>query len=81
MERLLAQARNEEGAIKRRCFGAMSIIVGEKVKGTIEAWESWWKSNQDEWRERWAREPRSGMPIQEDPPVRFGSKTRIRRPL
>ena len=69
VDRLLAQARNEEGHLRRRCFGAMSVIVGEKVKGTIESWESWWKSNRAEWEERWAREPQSGLPVQDDPPV------------
>lgn len=69
MDRLIAQARAEEGAVRRRCFGAMGSIVGEKVKGTIEAWDSWWRSNKEEWIERWNRLPGNGTPVQEDPPV------------
>ncbi len=68
MDRLILQAQKEEGAVRRRCFGAMAMIVGERVKGTIEAWQSWWKANKDEWMERWKRLPASG-PIQDDPPV------------
>ncbi|MDJ0975778.1 MAG: VWA domain-containing protein [Planctomycetota bacterium] len=69
IDQLIVRAEKEEGAVRRRCFGAMSAIVGEKVKGTIEAWKSWWKSNREEWVERWERLPNSGMPVQEDPPV------------
>ena len=68
MDALLAQAAKEEGSVRRRCFGAMATIVGEPVKATIESWQSWWRSNKEEWVDKWSRVPASG-PVQEDPVV------------
>ena len=69
VERLIKQAGKEEGSVKRRCFQALSVIVGEKVKATMEAWMSWWQANKADVIERWKRLPSDGLPIQEDLPV------------
>jgi uncharacterized protein YegL len=45
------------------------VIVGEKVKATMEAWMSWWQANRADVEERWKRLPSDGLPIQEDLPV------------
>lgn len=69
VERLIQQAAAEEGSVKRRAFQALSIIVGDKVKATIEAWKSWWQSNKADVLERWGRMGKTGLPVVDDLPV------------
>ncbi len=67
MDALIAAAKKEEGVLRRKYFAAMARIVQEQVPGTVEAWESFWKDNKEDYLERWKRLP-VGEPVEGDPP-------------
>lgn len=68
MDAMLERAKKEDGVLQRNFFVAMAKIVQEAVPATIEAWESWWKSNRDEMIKKLGAREGNGLPVEEDPP-------------
>jgi HEAT repeat protein len=67
MDALLAGARKEDGVLQRNYFVAMARITQERIAGTIDAWESFWKANRDVLAAKWKGWV-TGEPITDDPP-------------
>lgn len=67
MDALIAAAKKEEGVVQRKYFAAMARIVQENVPGTVEAWDSFWTENKEDYIKRWERWPK-GQPVEGEPP-------------
>jgi len=67
MDALIAAAKKEEGVVQRKYFAAMARIVQENVPGTVEAWDSFWTENREDYIKRWERWPK-GQPVEGEPP-------------
>jgi uncharacterized protein YegL len=67
MDALLERAKKEEGVLQRNFFVGMARIIQESLPGTVEAWESWWKANREEFLKKLEARPDSTWPIEEDP--------------
>jgi hypothetical protein len=67
VDAMLERAKKEEGVLQRNFFVAMARIVQEPVPGTIEAWESWWKANREEFQKKIEAREDNGLPIEDDP--------------
>lgn len=67
MDALIAAAKKEEGVVQRKYFAALARIVQENVPGTVEAWDSFWTENREDYIKRWAKWPK-GQPVEGDPP-------------
>jgi HEAT repeat protein len=67
VDALIARAKNEEGVLRRKYYAALARIVQEKVPGTVEAWESWWRENKEDQIKRWEKLPK-GEPVEGEPP-------------
>ena len=67
VDALLERAKKEDGVLQRTLFVAMARIVQEAVPGTIEAWESWWKANREEFQKKIDAREDNGLPIEDDP--------------
>ena len=67
MDALIAAAKKEEGVVQRKYFAAMARIVQENVPGTVEAWDSFWNENKEDYVKRWERWPK-GQPVDGEPP-------------
>jgi hypothetical protein len=67
VDALIERCKKEEGVLQRHFFTALARIVQEQVPGTIEAWESWWKSNKEDTLKKWEGMPK-WEPVEGDPP-------------
>ena len=67
MDALIVAAKKEEGVVQRKYFAAMARIVQENVPGTVEAWDSFWTENREDFIKRWAKWPK-GQPVEGEPP-------------
>ena len=67
VDALLERAKREEGVLQRHFFVGMARIVQEAVPGTIEAWESWWTANREEFLKKIEAREDNGLPIEDDP--------------
>ena len=67
MDALIAGAKKEAGDVQRKYFAAMARIVQEQIPGTVEAWESFWRENKEDFVQRWAKLPKN-EPIEGEPP-------------
>jgi hypothetical protein len=63
VEALIAAAKEEQGVLRRKYFAALARILRERVPGTVEAWESFWRDNREEYVERWDKLPK-GEPVE-----------------
>jgi hypothetical protein len=67
MDALIARAKKEDGVLQRNFFVGLARIVQESIPGTVEAWESWWLANRDEFIKKVTEREGNGLPIEEDP--------------
>jgi hypothetical protein len=67
MDALLERGKKEEGVLQRNFFVGMARIIQESIPATIEAWESWWKANREEFLGKLADRPEALLPIEDDP--------------
>lgn len=67
MDALLERAQKEQGVLQRNFFVGMARIVQESIPATIEAWQSWWKSNREAFLKKLADRLDSQLPLEDDP--------------
>lgn len=67
MDALLERGKKEEGVLQRNFFVGMARIVQESVPATIEAWESWWRANREEFVKKMSEREGNGLPLEDDP--------------
>lgn len=68
MDALLERGKKEEGVLQRNFFVGMARIVQESVPATIEAWESWWKANREDFLKKIEAREDNALPLEDDPP-------------
>ncbi len=67
MDALIQRAKKEDGVLQRNFFVGLARIVQESIPGTVEAWESWWLANREEFIKKVTEREGNGLPIEEDP--------------